>query len=51
MSSKALRTVGAAAVERVTGQEVGRTRALIASAVVGVATAAAAYRLLRSNTD
>jgi hypothetical protein len=51
MSSRALRTLGTAVSERVTGQGPGRTRALAAAVVAGVAAGAATYRLLRSNSD
>jgi hypothetical protein len=51
MSSRALRTAGTAVAERVTGEGPGRARALAAAVVAGVATAAATYRLLRSNTE
>jgi hypothetical protein len=51
MSSRALRTVGTAAAERVVGDGPGRTRAFAAAVVTGVVAAAATYRLLRSNAD
>jgi hypothetical protein len=51
MSSRALRTVGTAVSERVTGEGPGRIRALAAAVVAGVATAAATYRLLRGSDE
>lgn len=51
MSSAALRTVRTAVAERVVGDGPGRTRALAAAVVTGVAAAAATYRLLRSGAD
>ena len=51
MSSRALRTVGTAFAERITGQGPGRTRALAAAIVTGVAAGAATYKLLRSGRD
>ncbi len=45
-----IRTVGTAAVERVTGTGPGRMRALLAAMVTGTAAAAATYRLLRSDS-
>ena len=47
MSSRALRTVGTAFAEKVTGEGPGRMRALAAAVVAGVATGAATYKLLR----
>jgi hypothetical protein len=51
MSSRALRTVGTAFVERVTGEGPSRTRAIAAAVVTGVVTGAATYRLLRGGGD
>jgi uncharacterized protein YaaW (UPF0174 family) len=48
MSSAATRTVGKAAVQRLSGSKPGPVGAFIAAAVVGIAAAAATYRVLRS---
>jgi hypothetical protein len=48
MKARALRTVGKAAMERITGGKPGPVRAALASAVTGGATAAVTYKLLRS---
>ena len=48
MTSAAVRTVGKAAVKRVTGIAPNVFQSLAASAVVGVGAAALTYRLLRS---
>jgi hypothetical protein len=45
-----LKTVGKAATERLTGIGPGRMRATAAATVVGVASAVATYRLLRSGS-
>lgn len=47
MKGAAVRSVGKAAGQRVTGQQPGRAGALVAAMVVGVATAVLTYRLLR----
>jgi len=51
MSSRALRTVGTAVVERVVGDGPSGPRALGAAVVVGFASAVATYKLLRSGGD
>jgi hypothetical protein len=51
MKGAALRAVGRAASERVTGTGPGPGRAFVAAMVTGTATAALTYRLLRSNSD
>jgi hypothetical protein len=48
MASAATRTVGKAAVKRLSGSEPGAFRSLMAAAIVGVAAAALTYRGLRS---
>lgn len=48
MSSGATRKVGKAAAQRLSGSKPGPLSAFIAAAIVGVAAAAATYRLLRS---
>jgi hypothetical protein len=49
MSGKALKTFGTAVMERITGDGPGRTRAVAASVIAGVAVGGVTYRLLRSN--
>ena len=48
MASAATRTVGKAVVKRATGSGPGGFRSLAAAAIVGFATAALTYRMLRS---
>lgn len=48
MSSAPVRTVGKAAAQRISGSRPGPLSAFIAAAIVGVAAAAATYKLLRS---
>jgi hypothetical protein len=48
MISGALRTVGKAAAQRVSGSNPGVLRALVAATIVGVGAAVLTYRLLRS---
>jgi hypothetical protein len=51
MSGGALRTLGKAAAERVTGTGPGPVRAFVAAAITGTATAVLTYRVLRSGSD
>jgi hypothetical protein len=51
MSGGALRMLGKAAAERVSGTGPGPVRALVAAAVTGTATAVLTYRVLRSGSD
>jgi hypothetical protein len=51
MSGAALRTLGKAAAERVSGTGPGALRAFVAAAVTGTATAVLTYRVLRSGSD
>lgn len=48
MNGTALRTVGKAASDRISGGRPGPLRAFAAAAVVGIAAGVATYRLLRS---
>ena len=48
MKGVALRTIGTAVVERVTGGQPGRARAMAAAMFAGAAAAGATYKLLRS---
>ncbi|MGH2874891.1 MAG: hypothetical protein ACRDNJ_00420 [Solirubrobacteraceae bacterium] len=48
MKATALRTVGTAVVQRVSGVRPRRSRALAAAIVAGAMTAAGTYRVLRS---
>ena len=48
MSSTAKRIVGEAAAKRLSGSRPGPIAALLAAVIVGIAAAAATYRLLRS---
>ena len=48
MGSATMSTVGKAVAERISGSRPGGIRAFAAATVVGVATAVATYRLLRS---
>jgi hypothetical protein len=48
MASAAKRTVGKAVVKRVSGSDPGALTSLLTAAMVGVAAAVLAYRLLRS---
>lgn len=50
MSNAAIRTVGKAAAERVTGDGPGPIRALVAATITGAVTAVLTYRALRSNS-
>lgn len=51
MKATALRTVGTAAAQRISGDGPGRMRALGAAIVAGATTAALTYRLLRGDDD
>lgn len=51
MTGKAIRTVRTAVMERISGEGPGRTRAVAASLIAGVAAGGMTYRLLRSNAD
>jgi hypothetical protein len=51
MKGAALRSIGTTLVERVSGGQPGRTRAITAAMFAGFATAAATYKLLRSGGD
>jgi hypothetical protein len=51
MTGKAIKTFGTAVMERITGDGPGRTRAVAASVIAGVAAGGVTYRLLRSNAD
>lgn len=48
MISAAVRTIGKAAAQRVSGSKPGVLRALIAATIVGIVAAVLTYRLLRS---
>lgn len=48
MKGAAIRTIGTTVVERATGGQPGRARAMAAAMFAGAATAAATYKLLRS---
>ena len=48
MKGAAIRSIGTTVVERAVGQQPGRTRSMTAAMFVGLATAAATYKLLRS---
>jgi hypothetical protein len=50
MPSKATRTVGKAAVKRLSGSRPGPVGSFIAAAIVGAAAGMAAYRALRSGS-
>jgi hypothetical protein len=47
MKATAIRTIGTTVVERATGGQPGRARAMAAAVFAGAATAAATYKLLR----
>jgi hypothetical protein len=47
-TSAAVRAAAPAVAERIQGEQPSRLRALLAAAVIGGATAVAAYRLLRN---
>jgi hypothetical protein len=48
MKGTAIRTIGTTVLERATGGQPGRARAMAAAMFAGAATAAATYKLLRS---
>jgi hypothetical protein len=48
MKGTAIRTIGTTVIERATGGQPGRARAVAAAMFAGAATAAATYKLLRS---
>src|SRR5579875_3816393 len=48
MTGKALKTFSTAVVQRIAGERPGRTRAVAASVIAGVAVGGGTYRLLRS---
>jgi hypothetical protein len=48
MKGAAIRSIGTTAIERATGGQPGRRRAMTAAMFAGLATAAATYKLLRS---
>jgi len=48
MKGTAIRTLGTTFVERVTGGQPGRARAMAAALFAGAATAAVTYKVLRS---
>jgi len=48
MKGLAIRTLGTTVIERATGGQPGRARAMAAAMFAGAATAAATYKLLRS---
>jgi len=50
MASAATRTVGKAAVKRLSGSGAGPLQAFVASAIVGVGVAVLTYRMLRSGS-
>lgn len=51
MTGRAFKTFGTAVMERIAGDGPGRTRAMAASVIAGVAVGGVTYRLLRSNAD
>lgn len=50
MAGRALKTFGTAVIERIAGEGPGRTRAVAASLIAGVAVGGMTYRLLRSSS-
>ncbi|MBV8998722.1 MAG: hypothetical protein JO304_06665 [Solirubrobacterales bacterium] len=51
MKGAAIRSIATTVAERALGQQPGRTRAVTAAMIAGVATAAVTYKLLRSGGD
>jgi hypothetical protein len=51
MKAAAIKTVGKATAERLSGQGAGWGRAAAAAMVTGAATAVLTYKLLRGNSD